>query len=82
MARITEITTENADDAQREILEAQEAEGGVFNTSRIWAQRVGAFQGLMGFASALEADSTCLRDSFTSCAFVSPRSTAAHSEWI
>ncbi len=58
MARITEITTENADDAQREILEAQEADGGVFNTSRIWAHRVGAFQGLMGFASALEADST------------------------
>ncbi len=58
MPRIVEITTENADDTQREILEAQEAAGGVFNTSRIWAHRAGAFQGLMGFASALEDDST------------------------
>lgn len=58
MPRITEITTENANEIQRAILAAQEAGGTVFNTSRIWAHRPGAFNGLMAFADALEADST------------------------
>ncbi len=58
MPRITEITNENASAPQRAILAAQEADGAVFNTSRIWAHRPEAFTGLMGFADALENSRT------------------------
>ena len=58
MPRITEITSENATEAQRAILDAQEADGGVFNTTRIWAHRPGAAQGLGTFADALTTEGT------------------------
>lgn len=58
MSRITEITVENANEAQQEILAAQEAAGGVFNTTRVWAHRPATFAGLVAFADALAGEST------------------------
>ena len=58
MPRITEITSENANDRQRAILDAQEADGGVFNTTRVWAHRPATFEGLGTFADALTTEST------------------------
>jgi alkylhydroperoxidase family enzyme len=58
MARIHEITKETANDAQREILAEQEAAGGVYNTTRIWAHRPATLKGLGAFAEALEGEST------------------------
>ncbi len=58
MPRITEITSENASDAQRAILDAQEAVGDVYNTTRIWAHRPAATEGLGTFADALTTEST------------------------
>ena len=58
MARITEITVENASPAQRKILDAQEVEGDVFNTTRVWAHRPATFEGLGTFADALTTEST------------------------
>ena len=58
MPRITEITNENATDAQRAILDAQEADGGVFNTTRVWAHRPATSRALATFADALTSEST------------------------
>ena len=58
MPRISEITSESANDAQRAILDAQEADGAVFNTTRIWAHRPAAYEGLSTFAEALTTEST------------------------
>lgn len=58
MPRITEITSDNASDEQRAILEAQEADSGVFNTTRVWAHRPATFVGLGTFADALTTEST------------------------
>ena len=58
MPRISEVTAETANDAQREILAEQEAAGGVYNTTRVWAHRPATFRGLGAFSGALEGEST------------------------
>lgn len=57
MARVTEVTVDNASDRQREVLEAELDQGGeVYNTSRLWAYRPGSLRALKVFAAALEEE--------------------------
>jgi alkylhydroperoxidase family enzyme len=56
MARVTEISVEDATTDQEALLQAELAAGEIYNTSRIWAYRPAGLRGLKALAGGLEEE--------------------------